>query len=101
MLGTTYLFESLSSRPQASSSLRPLPWCPESQNILAYVDNDMVIATLGPLHHLKCCVQPPCSDASQVYKKTNMVMKLDGLLDLYSFWPRGLSLWVLANTYNT
>lgn len=51
-----YLFESLSSRTQVSSSLRPLPWCPESQNILAYVDNDMVIATLGPLHHLKCCV---------------------------------------------
>ena len=60
----------------------------------------MVVATLGTLHRFKCCVQPPCSGAGQIYKKANMVMKLDGLLALCSFWPRGPSLWVLANTFN-
>lgn len=62
---------------------------------------DRLIANFDIPRFRKCCALPPRSDATQVYKRANMVMKLGGLLVLCSFWPPGPSLWVLGSIFNT
>ena len=49
----------------------------------------------------ECSTLPCHNDANHVYKWANMVIKIDGLLVLCSFWPLGLSSWDPGNIFST